>query len=133
MKGNSFTGPLLSLSSPLQCAESVSILSSFKSHWHSQKKNDVLTNISHQSYQREDTPNTIFAEWRNVKKNLKSLPKRTLSIICLTNAMFEHGCLHFKLISTHTFDILSTNIYLCLLWFRYSAIFELKRLSQVKG
>ena len=93
--------------------ESVSILSSFKSHWHS-KEIDVLTTIAHQSYQTgKDTTNIIFIEWGNLKKNFKSLPKRTLSVICLTNAMCKHKGLLFKLISTHTFNIHSTNTHAC--------------------
>lgn len=60
------------------------------------------------------------------------MPKRILSIICLTNAMCEHQGLLFKLISTHIFDSHSANIYLCLLWVTHSAghyccdVFELR-------
>lgn len=51
----------------------------------------------------------------------------------LYRAIFEQGHLHFKLISARTFSIQSTNIFLCLPWFRHPAVFELKRIFQVKG
>lgn len=41
------------------------------------------------------------------------MPKRILSIICLTNAICKHKGLLFKLISTHTFNIHSTNTHAC--------------------